>query len=171
MNGPMCYFQVFLLRDGGSPAKAELIIRLHVGGARKLPRRAHRFSVFGSYEGPWYDLLHRLRHRLLRIGQWPALKDMSVFISYGQEDRSRALEIYEDSVVPSGTFWRGMRKKAASSMAFHPTRSCRATNPLRNSLEHQAYELRLACRQRTSHCSRLLRVEFSVFFEKIIQMV
>jgi hypothetical protein len=30
MNAPMCCFQVFLLRDGGSPAKAELIIRLYV---------------------------------------------------------------------------------------------------------------------------------------------
>jgi hypothetical protein len=37
------------LRDVGSPVKEELIIRLHVGGTRKLARRAHRSSVFGPY--------------------------------------------------------------------------------------------------------------------------
>jgi hypothetical protein len=51
MNSPNCYFQVFLVRDGGSPTKAELIIRLHVGGNREIAEETHRFSVFGPYGG------------------------------------------------------------------------------------------------------------------------
>ena len=34
-----------------------------------------------------------------------------------------------NSVVRSGSFWRGTRKKDASSMAFHLTRRCLAVNP------------------------------------------
>jgi hypothetical protein len=52
MNGPICYFQVFLVRDGGSPTKAELIIRLHVGGNREIAEETPSIFSFRTLRDP-----------------------------------------------------------------------------------------------------------------------